>query len=65
MGAAQFQAILQALRQHQLAFDEVTALHGLLATAMQGDECLALIEAAAGRPRGAGAVRHRLPATAA
>ncbi|AVR97135.1 IS1595 family transposase [Pseudoduganella armeniaca] len=48
MGATQFQAILQALRQ--LTFDEVTALQGLLATARQGDECCSLIEAAAGRP---------------
>nr|WP_229415740.1 IS1595 family transposase [Pseudoduganella armeniaca] len=50
MGATEFQTILQALRQRQLTFDEVAALQGLLATAMQGDECCSVIEAAAGRP---------------
>ncbi|WUR11821.1 IS1595 family transposase [[Empedobacter] haloabium] len=50
MGTTDFQAVLQALRQRQLTFDEVAALQALLATAMQGDQCFSLIEAAAGRP---------------
>ncbi|AVR99322.1 IS1595 family transposase [Massilia armeniaca] len=50
MGAAEFQAILQALSQRQLSYEEIVSLQALLGRAPQADQCLALIEAAAGRP---------------
>ena len=50
MGAMEFQVILKALAQRQLSSDEVAALRAFLATVTQPGECLALIEAAAGRP---------------
>ncbi|WP_371861565.1 IS1595 family transposase [Pseudoduganella armeniaca] len=50
MDGNDFQAIMAALRERQLSYDEVASLQALLATVTHADQCLSLIEAAAGRP---------------
>lgn len=50
MGTMDFQVILRALEQLQLSSDELASLRAFLATAVAPGECLAMIEAAAGRP---------------
>ena len=50
MGAIDFQVVLRALGQLQLSSDDVASLRAFLATVPHPGECLAVIEAAAGRP---------------
>ncbi|WP_338767879.1 IS1595 family transposase [Massilia sp. METH4] len=50
MGTADFQVVFKALCQLQLAAGEVATLREFLATIAHPGQCLALIEAAAGRP---------------
>ena len=49
MGAADSQVVLEALAQCQLSAEDVACLQGILASAIQPGQCLALIEEAVGR----------------
>ena len=49
MGIAAFYVVFEALVQRQLSDDEVALLQGFLANIVQPDQCLRLIEEAAGK----------------